>query len=64
MSPKTFSGFRIDDAILEVMQAVKNERGIPLSTQVEFALRDWLERQGFAVPAGTTPGRSPRRVGR
>ena len=43
--------FRIDDDLLEAMEALKERDGIPLSEQMRRALRPWLESKGVIVKA-------------
>ena len=45
-SDKKQTAFRIDPDILEGLQEIKRQVGIPLSEQVRRALRAWLEQQG------------------
>lgn len=49
MSPKEFTGFRIDDRLLEAMRMLRDTEGIPVTTQVEMAVRDWLKKRGVIV---------------
>jgi hypothetical protein len=49
MSPKKFTAFRIDDRLLEAMQAVRVAEGLPVTTQVELAVREWLKKKGVIV---------------
>ncbi|MFN8640086.1 MAG: hypothetical protein U0360_11730 [Dehalococcoidia bacterium] len=34
-----------------MMREVKEREGIPLNTQVIFAMRDWLEKKGYELKA-------------
>jgi metal-responsive CopG/Arc/MetJ family transcriptional regulator len=38
--------FRIDDDLLEAMDALRERDGMPLSEQIRRALRPWLEQKG------------------
>ena len=49
MSPKQFTAFRIDDRLLEAMRKVRDDEGIPVTLQVEMAVREWLKRRGVEV---------------
>lgn len=49
MSPKETTGFRLDRALLETMRSVKEHEGIPVTTQIEMAVRDWLKKRGPIV---------------
>ena len=52
MSPKTTTAFRLDKALLEAMRTVKETEGIPVTTQIEMAVRDWLVKRGaIKLPA-------------
>ncbi len=43
------TGLRIESDLMEVMRRIKDEEGIPVTVQIEFAVREWLERRG-AIP--------------
>jgi hypothetical protein len=49
MSPKALTAFRIEADIMEGLRRVKDRDGVPLSVQVDRALRAWLEEKGVAV---------------
>jgi hypothetical protein len=49
MSPKELAAFRIDVDLLEAMRQVKDTDGIPVTTQIEKAVADWLKRRGVVV---------------
>jgi hypothetical protein len=46
MSPKEPTAFRIDTGLLNAMRTVKEREGIPVTVQIEKAVREWLERRG------------------
>ena len=46
MSPKETTAFRLDTVLLETMRRVKDVEGIPVTTQIEMAVRDWLTKRG------------------
>ncbi len=46
MSPKTTTALRLDDTLLEAMRRVKATDGIPVTTQIEMAVREWLTKRG------------------
>jgi hypothetical protein len=50
MSPKTTTALRLDDELLEAMRTVKATEGIPVTTQIEMAVREWLARRGAIKP--------------
>ncbi len=49
MSPKELTAFRIEPEIMEALRRVKDRDGVPLSVQVDRALRAWLEKKGAPV---------------
>jgi hypothetical protein len=49
MSPKKFTAFRIDDRLLDAMQALRDAEGLSVTTQVELAVREWLKKKGVVV---------------
>ena len=59
VSPKEATAFRLDSALLKAMRSVKEREGIPVTTQLEMAAREWLQKKGITVK----PERS-RRSGR
>jgi antitoxin component of RelBE/YafQ-DinJ toxin-antitoxin module len=60
MSPsdKKQTAFRIDEDILQALQAIKERDGIPISEQVRRALKAWAESKGELKAA---PRRATRR---
>ena len=71
MSPKELTAFRIDPAVMDGLRRVKDRDGIPLSVQLDRALRAWLKQKGISVPpapsardAGRDTRRSSRRAPR
>lgn len=50
MSPKETTALRLDAALLEAMRQLKDKEGIPVTTQLEMAAREWLKRRGIIVP--------------
>lgn len=49
MSLKETTAFRFDPALLAAMRALKAREGIPVTTQMEMAVRDWLKRKGVPI---------------
>jgi hypothetical protein len=49
MAPKTKTetALRLDTKLLEMMRQVKAEEGIPVTTQIEMAVREWLTQRGI-----------------
>lgn len=71
MSPKEATALRLNAALLEAMRAVKETEGIPVTTQIELAVREWLKKRGVAVKmerkraaTRTSPTRPTRRENR
>ena len=67
MSPKELTAFRVEADIMEGLRRVKDRDGVPLSVQVDRALRAWLEKKGVSVKKPQTAssearGRSVRRT--
>lgn len=49
MSPKEATALRLDVDLLDAMRRVKDIDGIPVTTQIEMAVRDWLKKRGVVV---------------
>jgi hypothetical protein len=49
MSPKEMTTIRIHPELLTAMRELKDREGIPMAAQVDFALREWLEKRGLRV---------------
>ena len=60
MSPKETTALRLDTTLLETMRRVKQQDGIPVTTQIEMAVREWLEKRG-ALKADRKRGRARNR---
>ena len=45
MSPKEATAFRVDVELMNAMRDLKDTKGIPVTTQIEMAVRDWLRRE-------------------
>jgi hypothetical protein len=56
--PKTFTAFRVAPELLEAMREIKAADGVPMSVQVDFALRTWLQARGVRLHE---PKRPPAR---
>ena len=60
MSPKELTAFRVEADIMEGLRRVKDRDGVPLSVQVDRALRAWLEEKGVTLKkASKTNKRAP-----
>jgi hypothetical protein len=51
MSPKEATALRLDAALLKAMRQVKETEGIPVTAQIELAVREWLNKRGVVVRA-------------
>jgi hypothetical protein len=60
MSPKEMTAFRIEPEIMEGLRRVKDRDGVPLSVQVDRALRAWLEKKGVPVDKPKTSARAAK----
>ena len=49
VSPKITTALRLDADLLEAMRRVKATDGVPVTTQIEIAVREWLRKRGVAV---------------
>ena len=49
MSPKETTALRLDGELLKLMRRVKEAEGIPVTTQIEMAVREWLKKRGVIV---------------
>lgn len=65
MSPKELTAFRVEADIMEGLRRVKDRDGVPLSVQVDRALRAWLEKKGVSVrKPQAARGKAQKRAGR
>jgi hypothetical protein len=65
MSPKELTAFRVETDIMEGLRRVKDRDGVPLSVQVDRALRAWLAKKGISVrKPQAASGTAPKRAGR
>jgi hypothetical protein len=66
MSPKELTAFRMAEEVMNGMRLVKDRDGIPMSVQIDRALRAWLEKKGVALEKSATASRQAgrRRTGR
>ena len=49
MSPKDKTALRLEPGLLAALREIKARDGIPVTTQIEFAIRDWLVKKGPPV---------------
>ena len=61
MSPKEATALRLDTLLLEAMRAVKETEGIPVTTQIDLAVRDWLKKRGVVVKSERKRARTRKR---
>jgi hypothetical protein len=63
MSPvRKVAAFRLDDDLLEAMQAVWERDGVQPSEQVRRALRAWLQSKGVKIKAAPRRAATRRRA--
>ncbi len=60
MSPKELTAFRVAPDIMAGLRAIKERDGVPLSVQLDRALRAWLDAKGVQTKAASRRV-SPRR---
>lgn len=56
MSPKETTALRIDVDLLAAMRRLKDDKGVPVTTQIEMAVRDWLRRE-YGIVVKKAPNR-------
>ena len=61
MSAKETTAFRLKVELLAAMRQVKEREGIPVTTQVEMAVRDWLKKRGTVVKSTRTAAATRKR---
>jgi hypothetical protein len=47
--PKTFTAVRVAPELLEAMREIKAVDGVPMSVQIDFAMRAWLQARGVRL---------------
>ena len=52
VSPKEKTALRLDVQLLKAMRSVREREGIPVTTQLEMAVRDWLTKRGTIAKTG------------
>lgn len=62
MSPKELTAFRIDPQVMEGLRRIKERDGVPLSVQVDRALRAWLTSKSVEAKAAPRRGGARRRA--
>jgi hypothetical protein len=63
MSPKELTAFRIDPAIMDGLRRVKDRDGVPLSVQLDRALRAWLKQKRISIPPPASASATSRTAG-
>ena len=61
MSPKELTAFRIEPAVMAGLRRVKDRDGVPLSVQVDRALRAWLKAKDIKVAPAAPDSRTRKR---
>jgi hypothetical protein len=59
--PKELTAFRVDREVMDGVRRLKTRDGVPLSVQVDRALRAWLRKQGIEVKAAGSDNRGRSR---
>jgi hypothetical protein len=54
---KELTALRLDAELLEAMRRVRAQEGIPITTQIEFALHKWLTAKGALKARTATKAR-------
>jgi hypothetical protein len=60
MSPKELTAFRVEADIMDGLRRVKERDGVPLSVQLDRALRAWLKEKGLRLDTAKTTGRAAK----
>lgn len=61
MSPKAMAAFRMAPDLMAAMRELKDRDGVPLSEQIDRALRAWLPTKGISVQKTDRKRVSPRK---
>ena len=61
MVPTRQTNFRLEENLLEALQAIRERDGIPVAEQVRRAIRLWLDSKGINVKKAATRSTRPRR---
>ena len=61
VSPKEKTALRLDVQLLKAMRGVREREGIPVTTQLEMAVREWLTKRGTIAKAGRKRGPARKR---
>jgi hypothetical protein len=51
VSPKDKTALRLERGLLDALREIRAKEGIPVTTQIEFAIRDWLKKKGIHAKA-------------
>jgi hypothetical protein len=57
MSPKELTALRLPPELLDAMRAFKEREGVPVTTQIEKAVAEWLSQRGVVVKKRTVRAR-------
>ena len=55
MSPRELTAFRLPQELLDAMRAYKERQGVPVTTQIEKAVTEWLKKRGVVVNTKRKP---------
>jgi hypothetical protein len=66
VSPKKLVAFRLDQALVDALAAIKERDGVPLTEQVTRAVKAWIETKHLAarLPTKRPVDRKPSRAKR
>jgi hypothetical protein len=59
-SPKDKTALRLEQGLLDALREIRAKEGIPVTTQIKFAIRDWLKKKGATVKAERKQPRKKR----
>ncbi len=62
MTPLRPTNFRLEEELLEALQAIKERDGVPVSVQVRRALQAWIESKGVRVKPARKRASTRRRT--
>lgn len=62
MSPKETTALRLDTELLEAMRQVRDKEGIPVTSQIEISVREWLTKRGALDKAARKRAATRRRA--
>ena len=61
MSPKELTAMRLDPGVLKAMREYRDREGVPVTTQIEKAVTEWLAKRDVIVKKRTSGTRKRTR---